>query len=298
MARKKSTAKKPARTHALVGGKSLVAPGQPTAKERVSKGSAAPRRVMVIVHGGGDTPENYYETLVSAVKDRLGKPFKFIAAYYSDIVTGPARGVAATVAEAESPAVARFKAEYEQQLRKTYAKTQAEKQPLAAAGLFDHLIDAALADTIDEVVQYLLDPNVASEVQARLVKAFNQAAQKRGDIVLVSHSLGTVVSYDVLNRLADHYNIAYWFTLGCPLAKLVNLRRRDTQIGKIDASHIARWHNVYDTNDFVGDAIGTTFNTADFHIHDIFVEVASAMPAAHDYFNNPATLDLIADAMR
>ena len=263
-------------------------------KKRTNK----PRKAMVIVHGGADIPENYYENVVSAVKKRLGKSFKFISAYYSDVVTGRTGRIAAMAAVAESPEVARFKAEYEKQLRDAHAKNQAEKRALGTAAFLDSFIDKALTDTVNEVVQYLFNKSVTSEVQARLIEALDQATQKNVEIVLVSHSLGTVVSFDVLKQFADRYKIAYWFTLGCPLLKLVKLRCREAALGEINDSRVARWHNVYDTNDFVADAIGASFHAPDCRIHDIFVEVANAMPAAHDYFNNAETDDVLAEAMR
>lgn len=69
--------------------------GKATQKRAPSK--KTPRRVMVIVHGGGDIPEDYYNNLVNAIEESLGRSFDFISVYYSDVVTGRALGVAPLV---------------------------------------------------------------------------------------------------------------------------------------------------------------------------------------------------------
>ncbi len=267
----------------------------PTARRaRADPPPPAPRRGMVIVHGGGDIAPDYYLGLVQGVQAQLGKPFEFIAAYYSDVITEHMPGIAATV---DSPAVEKFKAEYEKQLRETHTRNRQDHPGSAGATGFLG-IDAALGDTVNEVVRYIFDGDAAAQVQIRLKKAFDQAMQDYDEIVLVTHSLGTVATYDVLRQFAAQYKIAIWFTLGCPLGKLVKLRFRPASLGAIALPNVARWHNVYDTNDFVADVIGAYFHASDFRVHDIFVEVANAMPDAHDYFKNPETQALLADALR
>lgn len=268
-------------------------------KARASLGRALvvkpPRRVMVIVHGGGDIGENYYEGLVQGVQTQLGKPFDFIPAYYSDVITQREKSVAPHVA---SLAETRFRAEFEKQLRESYARSQADNQArgIATTGFLG--IDAAILDTVKEVVVYLFDQDAAKEVQDRVVAALDQAATDFDEIVLVTHSLGTVVSFDALKQFAHRYKIAWWFTLGCPLGKLVKMRVRSSDLGEITNGNIARWHNLYDTNDIVADVIGSFLHTPDFRIHDIFVEVAPTMPGAHDYFLNPETHAILADALK
>jgi hypothetical protein len=271
--------------------------GKATQKRAPSK--KTPRRVMVIVHGGGDIPEDYYNNLVNAIEERLGRSFDFISVYYSDVVTGRALGVAPLVS-VDSPEAKEFKAKFEKQLRDTHARNQADKRArgIRTPRSGGTILDNAIADTINEVFQYLFNPSVAGAVQARLVEALDQATREYDEIVLVSHSLGAVVSFDVLRRFASRYKIAYWFTLGCPLVKLVKMRCRDTVLGEVGAPHIARWYNAYDTNDFFADAIGACFHAPNCRVHDIFVEVAPNMPAAHDYFVNGETQDMLAEAMR
>lgn len=265
-------------------------------KARASLGIAQPpRRGMVIVHGGGDIAEGYHEGLVAGVRAQLGKPFAFIPAYYSDVITQRAKSIAPRVV---SPDEAKFRAAFEKQLREAHARTQADNQARGIATASFLGIDGAIFDTIKEVVVYLFDPDPAQKIQARVIAALDQAAAEFDEIVLVAHSLGTVVAFDALKQFAPRYKIAAWFTLGCPLGKLVKTRVRTSDLGAIPAGPIARWHNLYDTNDIVADVIGSFLHTPAFRIHDIFVEVAPTMPGAHDYFLNPETHAILADALK
>lgn len=285
MAGKKSTKQKT--TRAL--GKAGVSVG----KRRADK---TPRPVMVIVHGGGNIPKDYWKGLVQATQTQLGEPFDFIPAFYSDIITVRATGIAATLPE--PPEVKRFRAEYEKQLRAAHEQNQKEKSQRGIASFAGINIDGAIVDTIEEVIAYVFNLNTAPQIRERVRATLDQAAEEFDEIVLVSHSLGTVVAFDILSQDADKYKIAQWFTLGCPLAKLVKTRVREADLGAIKTQNVARWWNVYDTNDFVADVIGAYFHREDFRVHDIFVEVAPTMPAAHDYLANQETQIMLADAMR
>ncbi|MBI5302320.1 MAG: hypothetical protein HY868_09295 [Chloroflexi bacterium] len=302
---RKQSAKKSKSSRASLGKAHarLAKPRQRTARGKRRKSNAlvptpperTPRRVMVIVHGGGDIPENYHEGLVNGVQAQHSKPFDFISAYYSDVITNRERSIAPRV---ESPAEAKFKADFEKQLRETHARTQSDNQARGIVTTSFLGIDNAITDTIKEVVVYLFDQSAASQIQDRVVAALDQAAQDFDEIVLVTHSLGTVVAFDALKQFAHRYKIAFWFTLGCPLGKLIMTRLRASDLGEIARAHVSCWYNVYDTNDIVAGVIGSFLPAPDLHIHDIFVEVAPAMPSAHDYFANPATHAILAEALK
>lgn len=122
--------------------------------------------------------------------------------------------------------------------------------------------------------------------------------QQFDDIVLVSHSLGTLVAFDVLHDCADAINrISYWVTMGCPLAKVQRLGKRG-DLGHIGYQTIRRWYNIYDTTDIVANALGPLFPSMNYFLYDIFVDVAKDPLPAHDYMTNPETLDILAAIMK
>ncbi len=258
----------------------------------------ARRRVMVYIHGAGNFPNDFYKPLVAALEKRLGGPFPYIPVYYAD-VTNPLQSIAALQTKPESPQAAKFRQAFEKEMQKSYeAIPPSERAPAMMTLTLPGGINVT-GTLPKEVTLYLFDSNVSSQIQQRLTTALDNAVKNYDDIVLVSHSLGTVVAFDVLKQSADRYNkISILFTLGCPLLKLRHLFQRDANLGAIKYQNVARWHNIYDTTDFIADAIGSGFPKPGYRLHDIFVDVALDPISSHDYPNNSETQDMIADAMR
>ncbi len=58
---------------------------------------------------------------------------------------------------------------------------------------------------------------VQDEIRARMIKALKEGAQQEGPHIVVSHSMGTVVAYDCLKRVADAPVVDGLMTIGSPL---------------------------------------------------------------------------------
>ncbi len=157
-------------------------------------------------------------------------------------------------------------------------------------------IDVSL--TVRQVCQYLTQADIVTRMQAPLVAALDQATNNFDEVVVASHSLGSVITFDVLHDHADTYNkVSHWFTLGCPLLKIQRLGHR-SDLGLIGYATVKHWFNVYDTTDLVANALGPGFSKPDYLMHDIFIDIAQDPLPSHDYYDNSDTLDLIAAAMR
>lgn len=153
-----------------------------------------------------------------------------------------------------------------------------------------------LQSMIRTLVLYLTNPTLRDQVKSQLRRQLDQAMQY-DEIVLVSHSLGTVVAFDLLAECADAYaKISYWFTLGCPLVKIQRLGY-PTFLGKISPAAIRNWLNIYDTTDIVANAIGPVFSGPYYPLHDIFIDVGKDPLGSHDYLRNSETLDMIASTL-
>lgn len=93
---------------------------------------------------------------------------------------------------------------------------------------------------------------VREELRARLLKEL-VAAQMLGEkLVIVSHSMGTMVAYDVLRNCPDCPPVDTLFTLGSPLG----IREVQDELVAADADHVDfpaatlnRWINIYDPLD-------------------------------------------------
>jgi hypothetical protein len=253
------------------------------------------RPVLVMVHGGGSFPEDWYKPLVAAVERELGKPFAYLPVYYADVTNRV--GVRAL----ETPEESKFKSDFERELQKSFDAARASpatpaERAVSIAGLPAPL--ERFGGITQELAGYFFDATVRAEIQKRLTDTLDEAKKQSNHIILASLSLGTVVCFDVLKQLANRYKISIWFTAGSPIAKLRRIGRYDDNLGAITTSRIARWHNVYDTTDWLADPLGPAFPKPGYRLHDIFVNVALDPIASHDYFNNRETIQMFADALR
>ncbi|MCI0476517.1 MAG: hypothetical protein L0Y55_09740 [Anaerolineales bacterium] len=265
-----------------------------------SKLKRAPRKpsahpVLVMVHGGGSFPEEWYKPLVAAIEKELGKPFAYLPVYYADVV----KQVGARALE--TPEESKFKTDFQRELQKSFdaartSSTIPADRAVSIAGLPAPL--EQFGGITQELAGYFFDASVRAEIQKRLIKQLDATKKQSRRIIVASLSLGTVVCFDVLKQLANRYKIAIWFTTGSPIAKLRAVGRYDDNLGAITTQNVARWHNVYDTTDWIANPLGPAFPKTGYRLHDIFVNVALDPIASHDYFNNRETIQMFADALR
>jgi len=94
--------------------------------------------------------------------------------------------------------------------------------------------------------------DVRAELRRRLIKALAEANERAEKTVLVTHSMGTMVAYDVLRNCAECSQVDTLFTLGSPLGvqevqdELVAAGRKTVDF---PSTALRRWVNVYDPLD-------------------------------------------------
>ncbi|HEX7153389.1 MAG TPA: hypothetical protein VF618_18025 [Thermoanaerobaculia bacterium] len=190
----------------------------------------------------------------------------------------------------ETPREERFLEEFERKLREQPAapvppsarprpKAQAPGELEIAAWLPGPVREAIIRKAAMEAYYFLFDKEyvrrdgarfkVRDELRRRLLDVLRPAAEKAEKTILVTHSMGTMVAYDVLRNCADCPPIDTLFTLGSPLGirevqeELVAADRK-----KVDfpAATLRRWVNVYDPLDIVCGAdpiLGNDFAAVD-----------------------------------
>jgi len=251
-------------------------------------------KVLVNIHGAGKQMSDFYVEGLAALTGILGAEPACLPCWYADLsnIGMPVFGLE----DPSLPPEAReFQAEFGQEINQRRREIEAELPPGEIEfGLAD--VGAILADVVSDVTRYVFDAAVQRPIKARLSDALERAARDYDETILVSHSLGTVVAFDVLREAADRYKIATFFTLGCPLRKLVRLGRRPADLGAINPASVPRWLNLYDTTDPVADAIGPAL--PGYPIEDVFIQVATAPVPSHDYWRNTQVLRMIGDTLR
>lgn len=278
-------------------GASLAGKRQSKLGQAQPAAAAAGRKVVVFLHGAGNYPPDYFRPWVEELTQRLG-PIANIPAYYADALNANP-SVKAFAAAPGSEEQVRFEAAFRDQLRYAYDSIPPMQRTPRVTSFALGDVTATFSAVTRQVSVYLFNRSLAGQIQDCVVRALDQAMANYDDVVFVSHSLGTVIAYDVLHEMGDRYNkISCWITAGCPLGKLRRIGMRGDDLGAITARNVARWYNIYDSTDLIADALGPFFPRPGFRLHDIFVDVARDPIAAHDYMRNAETLDLIADAMR
>jgi hypothetical protein len=93
---------------------------------------------------------------------------------------------------------------------------------------------------------------VRSELRSRLINDLKNASKSNGKIIIVSHSMGTMIAYDVLRNVADCPQVDTLITLGSPLGITeVQEELKAIETEKIDfpADKLKQWINIYDPLD-------------------------------------------------
>jgi len=132
---------------------------------------------------------------------------------------------------------------------------------VSLTGLSDRLV----ARVTPDMGAYLSTRKVGSQIRERLQAPLAQALIAGDDICIVSHSMGCIVTYDVLWKLAQmseyahvrkpRNSITHWITIGCPLgepgvrSQLYDSNERSD--GRYPVGLIKRWTNISARDDFV-----------------------------------------------
>jgi len=109
-----------------------------------------------------------------------------------------------------------------------------------------HASGASIALATNDVYQYLRNPGIRDTIEAGVRTAFSAG----GPTVVVSHSLGTVVAYNLLRRdgATMGWQVPLLVTLGSPLG----IKAIRAGVSPIEhPSCVGRWYNAMDERDVV-----------------------------------------------
>ncbi|NVO60942.1 hypothetical protein [Photobacterium damselae] len=109
---------------------------------------------------------------------------------------------------------------------------------------------------LTDVYRYFHDPAFALEIEKPLIRLLQ--GYRHHSITLISHSLGTVIAYNVLQKLSaqrttQDITIDKWITLGSPLglASVKAQLKRNMQGSLSVPDNVSAWHNYSDKRDIV-----------------------------------------------
>ncbi|MSP13387.1 MAG: hypothetical protein EXR62_10585 [Chloroflexi bacterium] len=251
-------------------------------------------KVLVNIHGAGKEMSDFYVEGLKALTAILGAAPACLPCWYANL-----SNIGSAVFGIEDPGAPSEATEFRNQLWQEINTSRQEIEAEADPTQVDFgLVDSAaiIADLVTDVMGYVFDSRLQADIQQLLKDILAKATADYDETILVSHSLGTVVAFDVLRQNADRYKISKFITMGSPLRKLVRLGRRSSGLGAINHSTVPLWRNLYDTTDPVANPIGPAF--PGYPIEDVFIDVATAPLPSHDYWRNSQVLQMIADTLR
>ncbi|HEV8545194.1 MAG TPA: hypothetical protein VGQ64_02775 [Candidatus Limnocylindrales bacterium] len=209
---------------------------------------------LIYIHGAGEQENRLM------LKRRLdGALFeqnmleRTVLGYYSDLLHGEEDVPAAIEAAAADPELAELDAAF-----LTRAGEIAEEEAAAGEGAPPKvegvtLPDPAfflLANIASSDVKVYLKGGKGPEIRDRVIGLFPMGEP----VIVVSHSLGTIVAYDVLASFKGSREIPLWVTLGSPLG-IGNVQKRlnggESKPPVPVPAGVAAWHNYADPHDVV-----------------------------------------------
>lgn len=111
----------------------------------------------------------------------------------------------------------------------------------------------SIAGLLDDAGRYLRSADVRAAVQDIVVRSIASLPADT-PIVIVAHSLGSVIAADVIKKVPAHVRVAALVTIGCPLGAVAKFRSQDLDDFPFDRLHA--WVNVYEPRDPVTGAKG------------------------------------------
>jgi hypothetical protein len=265
--------------------------------------------VAILIHGIGNQKKDWSGPFRNALNRELGgdsAKVRIIDAYWAP---------ASTLRELLHPTLAATVSPAATIEDETYMRTAREFARMLAAdggahpaaltfGAGDLLefIKKKLAigeDLISDVGNYVARNGVRTAVQEILHEALGDSAGALDNqALIVSHSQGTIISYDVLRQAGRNYaGLRTWITMGSPLRKYLAfpLQWGAAQLSVPDG---LRWLNLYDKRDIVGKDLAGAVDWQHPQPIDVVVDNVKNASSFHDHWANPQVVKAVAIEIR
>jgi len=243
------------------------------------------KKIIIGIHGAGNKPAQrllqlWWRKAICEGLERIGQPrrnFKFELVYWAQFLYSEPQDPEADdpesplyIKEPYVPAASNSVPQSPSRVRKKFLdwlEIMMDKLLLSENRFFnfDRISDYVLRKRFRDLELYFHKANVELDQAGLYAKKLirKELAKKlkkyrKRDILLVSHSMGTVISYDVLTQLASDSHIHTFITLGSPLGlpavikKIFVEQHKDLKNEKLlvtPENILHSWFNFSDLND-------------------------------------------------
>ena len=264
---------------------------------------------ILYLHGVGQQVrhDEWYDELVSSLEDHgievpeLDSP-RIISPDYVDLLKLPPHQ---RVDEPdETPRSTGTRSE-RLTVRAAYARAQREatldlpelSSSIGLAGVgqqVDPDLGAHLRRDLRDAAHYLSNKALRAAILHRVI----QHIGKQRDLVVIGHSLGSLVAIDLMAHLPAKVHVRRLITLGSPAGNLGTMRKRpEALLREFPFHHVDGWFNAFNPWDLVPRGLGLAphFPAA----YDLRLDLGpTPVHSAVRHLRHPAVVKLVADALR
>lgn len=263
---------------------------------------------VVLIHGIGSQKPNWSSGFQHDLRGQLGQDsarIEFFDAYWANLSTlsGTAPALAWPFAwpgldrEVETFYRTQFEVSLMIAGEAGFGPSPATIDPADLASAMGRNFNIGV-DLAADIAKYVSRNTVRTDVQRVLHEILGERHQEGAPVVLVSHSQGTIIAYDVLRQAGTCYtNIRTWITMGSPLRKYFAfpLQWGRDQLG---VPVELRWLNLYDPRDIVGKDLRGAVDWDSPQPMDEVVDNVTNATWAHNHWANPQVVTAVADEVR
>ena len=164
-----------------------------------------------------------------------------------------------------------------------------------------------IEEYLTDVAYYLTDREIRGSVLGIAREAFATARKQHDAVVVVAHSLGTVVAYDLLQTADTPRPVSALVTAGSPLglpavqhSLIGGTRTAKPPVPALDTDSNPRWTNAYDVTDVVAliHPLRDHFQGGPRAIRDVVTHNPTGPHSIEDYLSDPDVALAVSAATR
>lgn len=273
--------------------------------------------IVIGIHGLSNKPEAsvleqwWREAMLEGLKKNKGiqRPsLNFTSVYWADVMYDKPEiqppGHADSYKPAEEGKIKRYDENWIDALREKARDLGGDiLDTFKGAFGIDKTADLVLRKRLSDLSRYYQEPAIREELRRRLKDEISNHPNKK--ILLIAHSMGSIIAYDVLRALGKEnpqLAIEHFLTIGSPLGlPHVKLKIMEERAPVRTPTIVKRWSNLADRRDPVAvdihlaDDYGP--NAAQVKVHDDLVlnDWGGINHKSYGYLRTPELSDLLAE---
>jgi hypothetical protein len=258
---------------------------------------------VILVHGIGDQKPDWSKKFRNKLKIVLGQSSTRVVindAYWATLSTWEKPPVT-TLAAARGAGDAEFENNIRNQAFRQISLVLEADMPVRSltfgpGNIIDKIKNAfgSAGDVVEDIGNYVGSNEIRTAIQQVVHSKLADADASNIPSLLIAHSQGTVICYDVLRQAGGNYpHLHTWITMGSPLKKFYfsGLHWGKQQLGIPSG---LRWVNIYDPEDIVGNELKGSVSWKSPVPEDHKVDNKHNAGDPHSHWNNPAVVKIIA----